>query len=588
MRGKKLLSFRTVLTLFLVALLVFPALTVKADTTTNEAVTADTNGVIQVKVVYTDDERNNYLIQTGTGFLINDETVVTCNHVVSLDPGLLADVAEHYGKSEKEIKDRLSIQISVVRDVVIRANVKTSSEEMDFAVLQMETSIKNRTYLTIRSSSEVKQTEAIYALGFPSEVEMYQDMNSYTSEDVTITNGQVNKNTTVGTVDYIQHSARLTPGNSGGPLVDAEGSVIGICQGATSGNGFDVDYYYAIAIDQLTGALDALGIDYTKTGNGGGNVVVQPIDNPGDGGNSEPVSEIPVPTSEIVQPGPAANTSELSATIRSAGSKNETDYTAESWANFKNAFDDANTVMNNPAATQDQVNAANQKLADAITDLAPAPAFKFPVWAIIAIVIVLLIIIIVVVLIIVLTSGKKNKKPATGNTYVGGTTGYNPAGMNSAAPTAGPSGFAAPPVSPATNFSTMPSGVGAGETSVLNAGAGETTVLNAGAGETTLLNSNVNYGTLTRSKTGEKIKINCDNFVIGKELSRVNYCVSDNTSISRTHVRFTNKGGITYVTDLKTTNGTFLNSVKLQPNQETALNNGDKLSLSDEEFVFSN
>lgn len=587
MRGKKLLSFRTVLTLFLVALLVFPALTVKADTTTNEAVTADTNGVIQVKVVYTDDERNNYLIQTGTGFLINDETVVTCNHVVSLDPDLLAAVAEHYGKSEKEIKDRLSIQISVVRDVVIRANVKTSSEEMDFAVLQMETSIKNRTYLTIRSSSEVKQTEAIYALGFPSEVEMYQDMNSYTSEDVTITNGQVNKNTTVGTVDYIQHSARLTPGNSGGPLVDAEGSVIGICQGATSGNGFDVDYYYAIAIDQLISALDALGIDYTKTGNGGGNVVVQPSDKPGDEEKSEPVSEISVPTSEIEQPGPV-NTSELSATIRSAGSKNETDYTAESWANFKNAFDDANTVMNNPAATQDQVNAANQKLADAITDLAPAPAFKFPVWAIIAIVIVLLIIIIVVVLIIVLTSGKKNKKPATGNTYVGGTTGYNPAGMNSAAPTAGPSGFAAPPVSPATNFSTMPSGVGAGETSVLNAGAGETTVLNAGAGETTLLNSNVNYGTLTRSKTGEKIKINCDNFVIGKELSRVNYCVSDNTSISRTHVRFTNKGGITYVTDLKTTNGTFLNSVKLQPNQETALNNGDKLSLSDEEFVFSN
>ena len=89
-------------------------------------------------------------------------------------------------------------------------------------------------------------------------------------------------------------------------------------------------------------------------------------------------------------------------------------------------------------------------------------------------------------------------------------------------------------------------------------------------------------------KTGEKIKINSDNFVIGKELSRVNYCVSDNTSISRTHVRFTNKGGITYVTDLKTTNGTFLNNVKLQPNQETALNPGDKLSLSDEEFTFSN
>jgi len=578
MRGKRIFAARSIIALLLAFLIAIPALSVKADTATNEAVTSDTDGVLQVKVVYTDDDKVEHLIGTGTGFLINDETVITCNHVVNLKPDIMESVCQAFGKSERDIKDRLSIQISVMRDVVIKANVKTASEEMDYAVLQMETSIKNRTYLHIRNSSEVQQTEYVYALGFPGEVSDFQDLNTYTSEDVTITSGQVNKLTTVGTVDYIQHSARLTPGNSGGPLVDADGNVIGICKGAT-GDGFDVDYYYSITIDQLLKVLDALGVDYTMS-DGGPRPVTQNQQQQQQ--TSEVTSEDSLANDDGGNPGPVVqpvDKTSLTSTIREASSYVESAYTPESWNAFKSALSDANDTISNQNATQDQIDNAEKNLSDAMADLV-AKGFKFPIWAIIAIVAVVVIIIIVVVLIIVLNSGKGNGK--NGNSHVG-TNQYTPAATPPAA-----NGFGQAPVTPATNFTPMGGGVGAGETSVLNAGAGETTVLNAGAGETTVLNSNINYGTLTRMKTGEKIKINSDNFVIGKELSRVNYCVSDNTSISRTHVRFTNKGGITYVTDLKTTNGTFLNSVKLQPNQETALNNGDKLSLSDEEFTFSN
>ncbi len=567
MRGKRIFAVRTVLALILACLIAMPAITVKADTTTNAAVTNDTNGVLQIKVIYTDDDRNDYIVQTGTGFLINDENVITCNHVVNLNPLVMASISEHFGKSEREIKDRLSIQISVLRDVAIKASVKTSSEEMDYAVLQMESSIKNRTYLKIRHSSEVQQTESVYALGFPGEVADFQDLNTFTSEDVTITNGQVNKLTTVGTVDYIQHSARLTSGNSGGPLVDADGNVIGICQGST-GDGFDVDYYYSITIDQLLNALDALGTEYTLAGDS--EIIVPPVED-----NSERTTELPP------DPVVTVDKTALTTAIRNAGSVNQTDYSAESWATFQRALEKANGVFSDSNATQEQVNDAEEALTEAQAGLVAA-TFKFPIWAIVAIAAAALIAVIVVVLIIVLNSGKKNKK--TGGSTYGSTPTYTP--MNNTP--VGGSGFSQAPVAPATNFTPMSGGVGAGETSVLNAGAGETTVLNAGAGETTVLNSNINYGTLTRVKTGERIKINSDNFVIGKELSKVNYCVSDNTSISRTHVRFTNKGGVTYVTDLKTTNGTFLNGVKLQPNQETALNNGDKLSLSDEEFTYSN
>ena len=585
MRENKLFVVRTVLALFLAVLLVVPSITAKADTTTNADVTNDTSGVVQVKVVYVDDSRNEVPIQTGTGFLINDETVITCDHVVKLDAQTMEAACLLFGKTEREIQDRIEIQISVLRDMTIRSTIVKDSQEMDYAILRMENRLYDRTYLTLRHSSEVEQTEAVYALGFPSEVELFQDVNTYTSEDVTITNGQVNKINTIASVDYIQHSAKTTPGNSGGPLVDNKGNVIGICQGATtSESGFDVDYYYAIAIDQLIAAMDALGIDYNLDGQA---PAVEPNPTTPDPGTT------PAEPDSVTVPGPApeptVDKSSLTSAISSIGTLSSDGYTTESWTALQSELEKAQTVANNDSASQADIDAAATALLKAKNNLVVKKGFSFPVWAIIAIAVAVIILIVIIVLIIVLvTSGKKKKEVAAPAPQP-----YRPAGPGTTPPPSVGGGFASAPSAPAannnmgvTNFSAATTG--AGETSVLNAGAGETTVLNAGAGETTLLSAVVNGGTLTRAKNGEKIKINSDNFIIGKERSRVNYCVSDNTSVSRTHARFTVKGGMTYITDLKATNGTYVNNVRLQPNQETQLNPGDKIAIADEEFTFSN
>ena len=117
-------------------------------------------------------------------------------------------------------------------------------------------------------------------------------------------------------------------------------------------------------------------------------------------------------------------------------------------------------------------------------------------------------------------------------------------------------------------------------------GAGETTVLNQGAGETTVLSKNVNGGTLTRKRNGEVIKISAEQFVIGRERKSVNYCISDNSSISRTHVKLEVRNGVTYLTDMGAANGTFVNGVKAMPRQEIALKNGDKITLADEDLEY--
>lgn len=82
------------------------------------------------------------------------------------------------------------------------------------------------------------------------------------------------------------------------------------------------------------------------------------------------------------------------------------------------------------------------------------------------------------------------------------------------------------------------------------------------------------------------MSITGQSFTMGKERSRVNYCVSGNTSVSRCHARITRKGAQYFISDMNSTNFTYVNNSKLMPGQEVMLNNNDVIRLADEEFEF--
>ena len=56
----------------------------------NQAVNDAKLGVLQVNLMYTDDANNNVNLKSGTGFLINDNTVLTNFHVTNLDADQMA------------------------------------------------------------------------------------------------------------------------------------------------------------------------------------------------------------------------------------------------------------------------------------------------------------------------------------------------------------------------------------------------------------------------------------------------------------------------------------------------------------------
>ena len=91
---------------------------------------------------------------------------------------------------------------------------------------------------------------------------------------------------------------------------------------------------------------------------------------------------------------------------------------------------------------------------------------------------------------------------------------------------------------------------------------------------------------MVRVKTGENISIRKAKFVLGKERNRVDYCVANNNSVSRTHANIIYRNGSYFIVDLNSTNNTFLNGQQLAPNQEVRLNVNDRIKLADEEFIF--
>ena len=504
----------------------------------NEAVRDDRTGVVQVNVVYTDDEGVRNVIQTGTGFMINELSVVTCNHVTQLDDETMEEAEERFGVDEQKLRKGLSIRISVIRDVSIGAKIDKQSVEMDFAVLKMDDKLAGCKSLPLRNSETLVQLEDCYALGFPTITTFSQDGVKLTSDDVTITDGKVSKVSTIKGVEYVVNTASVTSGNSGGPLVDENGNVVGIIQGKQT-DGMSDSYSYAIASNALIETLDKFAVTYTSPDD-----ITKP-DHPEDPNTNPPAPE-------------ESDKTQLNATISQAEGMDLKSYTKESAQDLTSALESAKKVAADDTATQTAVDDAASKLNNAIANLQEAKP-DFPMWLI-----GLIAVAVIAIIIIIILMSRNSRKPAP----------RRPQPMPQPAPI--------PPVQPQNNVPPVyPGGAGTG---VLGR-AEDTTVLSGGSNETTVLSAD--FGTLTRISTGEKININKERFVIGRERGRVDYCISDNTAVGRTHAIIVNRGGSAYVIDQNSRNCTYVNDVRAGANQEVKIKSGDKITFADEAFTYN-
>lgn len=491
------------------------ALSVSAETTSNEAVNSVASSVFQIRTLYTLDDGETYCIQYGSSFLINENTVLTAAHVVNIDE-TDADISDFFKKiNVKKIDEKkISYEVVVRDDVTIPCKIETQSEINDFAVITLNKTINNRSLAALGDSDNLNKTQDVYSLGFPGVVTATTDRNTYTSEDVTITASKIQNLVKHGTEDYILHGATLSGGQSGGPLVDEYGVVIGLNTQKYN----EDEYFRAVSINQVKAVLSDLGIEYadTPTSSVSGNDVEKTT-------TIEETTEVTEATTKIV-PAPIEPTT---------------------GNNVENKSDTIKTII-------------------------------------VAAIIALIIIIIIVVVIILISSKKKSankiQTPTRGTTVMPGSVPQSPQ-------TPSVNRSSQPPYAQSYNRPSVPQ-QGAAPTMPSNEGSTETSVLNDGAGETTVLGNQSTGYVIVRKRNNEKIIINKPEFVIGKERRRVDYCINDNNSVSRAHAKIKVRAGRCYISDLGSTNYTYVNGSKLSPNQEIILSKGDKIKISDEEFEF--
>lgn len=80
-----------------------------------------------------------------------------------------------------------------------------------------------------------------------------------------------------------------------------------------------------------------------------------------------------------------------------------------------------------------------------------------------------------------------------------------------------------------------------------------------------------------------EMTVNKSEFLIGKRDTN-DGVVAFNKLISRVHCKITRNGGQYFVTDLQSSNGTYVNHRKLQPNQPFPLKSGDVIRMANSDF----
>jgi putative serine protease PepD len=159
----------------------------------------DAAGVVSIKVVDADGG------DSGTGIVLNSEgLILTNNHVISEGTSITVSP----GKST-----------SVTRT----ATVVGTDPNSDLALIKINPSGLALRPLKLVSSSSVQVGDSVYALGNPYGLTetLTKGIVSALEREISAPDGATIKN-------VIQTDAPLNPGNSGGPLLNAEGDVIGV------------------------------------------------------------------------------------------------------------------------------------------------------------------------------------------------------------------------------------------------------------------------------------------------------------------------------------------------------------------------
>jgi S1-C subfamily serine protease len=171
----------------------------------------------------------------GSGFVLNAEGEIATNaHVVTEGEG-------------RGIKRAREVYVKFADDNQVRARIVGFDPNADVALLRIE----DRAGLTLRpiplgSSDDVRVGAPVAAIGSP-----FGEEQSLSIGVVSATDRAIDSLTGFQTLGAVQTDAAINQGNSGGPLINSQGQVIGINAQIRTRSGGGEGVGYAIPVDQV-------------------------------------------------------------------------------------------------------------------------------------------------------------------------------------------------------------------------------------------------------------------------------------------------------------------------------------------------
>ena len=173
----------------------------------------------------------------GSGFIISDEgIVVTNNHVI---------------ENADEIK------IEMLNGSVLNAEVIGTDPKTDIAILKIETDEK-LPFVEFGNSDSLRVGDWVVAIGNP-----FGQGFSVSAGIVSARGRELSGRYD----DYIQTDAAINRGNSGGPLFDVDGKVIGVNTAILSPNGLSIGIGYSMSSNVVSKVVEQL-IEFGETQRG--------------------------------------------------------------------------------------------------------------------------------------------------------------------------------------------------------------------------------------------------------------------------------------------------------------------------------
>ena len=191
-------------------------------------------------VVSTKSVTQGYFMQTqevegiGSGFIINQEGYILTNYHV--------------------VKGAQEISVTLSNDVTTTAQIVNYDENQDVAMIKItDESVEIPATVELGDSDSLQPGEEVIAIGTPLSTELSSTVTkgiiSATSRSVAVESGV--------TMNLIQTDAAINAGNSGGPLVNTKGEVVGINSSKISGEAVE-GIGFSIPINDIKDKIESL------------------------------------------------------------------------------------------------------------------------------------------------------------------------------------------------------------------------------------------------------------------------------------------------------------------------------------------